>query len=110
MDDLFDWEESRRRKEEGMGRAEDNADEAWKAAALTAAYTAAKEMPYLITDDVVKRIPDTVRTHEMRAMGRVMLNAAKAGWIIKADTPGLPSSRPSLHHSPRTVWRSLIHG
>ncbi|MBO4228157.1 hypothetical protein [Bradyrhizobium neotropicale] len=49
-------------------------------------------------------------THEPRAMGPVMLRAAKLGWCRKANVASVPSRRRSLHASPRAVWESLIHG
>lgn len=96
-------------KREAMARVEAAANEAWKHAAIYAVLTAARTMRYLTSDDVMKLIPDTVATHELRALGPIMLYAARNEWIEKADVPGLNSTRPSLHASPRTVWKSLIY-
>jgi hypothetical protein len=107
-DDLFGWREGKRRKEASMADVEAHADEDWKAAALLAAKHTAEDLPYLTSDDVWALIPKTVKTHEPRALGPIMRDAAKAGWIEKAELPGRNSNRPTLHSSPRTVWKSLL--
>lgn len=106
--DLFDFDAAKRGRADGMARADEAADEDWKAAAEVAVITAAKALPLLTSDDVMRCIDPTVSTHELRAMGPVMMRAAKAGWIEKANLPGRLSQRPSLHASPRTVWKSLL--
>lgn len=104
--DLFD---AMAAKEEAMRRVDEHADDDWKAAAAMAALEAAQSLPELTSDDVIERIPDSFRTHELRALGPVMMRAAKWGWIVKADRAGRNSRRSSLHASPRTVWRSLLY-
>lgn len=74
-----------------------------------AALDAAMALPELTSDDVIERIPESFRTHELRALGPVMVRAAKWGWIAKSDRAGRNSRRASLHASPRTVWRSLLY-
>jgi hypothetical protein len=96
-------------KQEGMQRVDDNADEDWKLEADRAVLAVAEENLYLTSDDVMERIDPSVQTGELRAMGPVMLRAAKAGLIVKSEKPGRNSNRPSLHSSPRTVWKSLVY-
>lgn len=103
--DLF---AARAAKAEAMARVEEHADTSWKAAARQAVLNAARELPRFTSDDVMDRIGGEVSTHELRALGPVMLAAAKCGWIAKVDCAAVPSRRTSLHASPRTVWRSLI--
>lgn len=95
-------------KQEGMARVDDHAAEEWKREAIMAVYRTAIALPELTSDDVMRCINPDVRTHELRAMGPVMMRAAKFHWIVKADQPARNSERPSLHASPRTVWRSLL--
>jgi hypothetical protein len=99
----------KRGKDDGMGRADRNANEAWKQAADEAVLKTAREKPVFTTDDVLQRIPENVLTHEMRALGPVMLRAAKNGWIEKSLSPNRSSRRPTNHLRPLQVWDSLIH-
>jgi hypothetical protein len=96
-------------KQKGMQRVYGNASLAWKLEADKAALLAARELELLTSDDVYDRISSQVFVHDGRAMGHVMTNAAKREWIVKSNLPGRPSRRPSLHKSPRTVWRSLVY-
>lgn len=95
-------------KEISMQEVEDNANALWKAEAAAAVVKAASSLRYLTSDDVIVLIPDNVRTHELRAMGPVMKNAAREGIIVKSAQPGRNSARRSLHASPRTVWESCL--
>lgn len=110
MSDQMDLFAARVVRNEAMARVEANADEIWKAAAKDALYRSACELPVLTSDDVMDRLDGTASTHELRAMGPIMLAGARNGWIAKADCAAVPSRRASLHASPRTVWRSLIVG
>lgn len=105
---LFDFEAGKAAKAEGMARVEQAAEPEWKLAAYEAVLSVALEKQYLTSDDVVARMPVGVATHEWRALGPVMLKAARNGIIKKAPLPPINSARASLHCSPRTVWRSLI--
>jgi hypothetical protein len=93
----------------GMNRAERGANPKWKLAAAIAVADAAKQLPKLTTDDVLTFIDPNVCTHEMRALGPVMRNAAKDGWIVQAyELPKKCATRPSNHRRPLTVWKSLV--
>jgi hypothetical protein len=97
-------------KHEGMARAERAANPVWTRAAMEATLEAAKILPKLTTDDVLLMIDPSVSTHEMRALGPVMQNAAREGWIEKAQTlPVNCATRPSNHSRPLQVWRSLVY-
>lgn len=104
-DDLFDWAG----KEDGMGRVDENADVDWKAVADAAALEAARTHPEITTDDVVRLIPPTVTTHNLKALGPVMRRASRAGWIRPADKPGRPCARGARHASRLMVWTSLVY-
>ena len=79
--------------------------EAWKAMALEAVRLTAENNDEFIVD-VVWRYLDN-NPAELRAMGPVMLKAAKKGWIEKTDRFKL-SARVSAHRNPRVIWRSQI--
>jgi hypothetical protein len=106
--DLFDWAAARDGKKDGMARVEEHADKDWKEAAENAVVEAALASPLLTSDDVMIRIDPGVETHELRALGSVMLRAAKNGWIEKAPLPPVNCARPSRHCAPLTVWKSLL--
>lgn len=108
LSDQMDLFAARVVRNEAMARVEENANEAWKEAAKRALYRAACELPTLTSDDVMDRMDGVASTHELRAMGPIMLAGAKRGWIAKANCAAVPSRRASLHASPRTVWRSLL--
>jgi hypothetical protein len=98
-------------KKAGMSAADEAANEAWKAAADLALLQTAQACETLTRDDVEKRMPEGVTTHENRAWGPVMLRGARDGLIEKAnDLPWRNCTRPSRHHAPMQVWRSLICG
>jgi hypothetical protein len=96
-------------KDDGMRRAEEHANAAWRTAAYLAIYRAASELAYFTSDDVMTRIMSNAWTHELRALGPLMRKAAIHGWIEKAPVPARNSVRASLHCSPRTVWKSMIY-
>lgn len=94
-------------KADGMGRAAENAHEDWVAAAEAGVFQAARQLPAVTSDDVFDRIPDGITTHEHRAMGPVMLTAARSGWLIKTGEM-VPCRRPERHLGDVRVWRSLL--
>jgi nitrate reductase alpha subunit len=109
--DLFGGrEEGRRRRNASMEQADEAADAEWKAAFMNACYIAAKELRWLSTDDVFKRLPEGVDTHERRAAGPRMLEAVKNGWIRKSGLPNRETDRPTNHSRPLTVWESMLYG
>jgi len=101
-------DDGKRGKDDGMDRADRHANEAWKQAADEAVLRTAKEQPKLTTDDMLQRMPPGVKTHEMRALGPVMLRAAKNGWIEKSLNPYRMSTRKINHRRPLQVWDSLL--
>lgn len=95
-------------KDDGMQRVDGAADPAWKRAADVAVLGAALALPKLTSDDVHQRISPNVSTRDLRALGPVMVRAAKEGWIEKAYVPGRETTRPSSHRRPLQVWLSLV--
>ena len=102
-----------RAKRLGMKQVEDNANEVWIDFMLGLVWDVCRERRQFTTDDVWdlynQSSPQRPTTHELRAMGPVMNRAANEGMCKKANLPGIPSRRASLHASPRTVWDSLIY-
>ena len=121
MADLFGWEPPKRKpspppaivaKQAAMDQVEKNADEDWKAAMLIAVKVTAQRMRQFTSDDVFDTFDElgsTATTHEKRAFGPVMTEAAKLGYCRKADCAPRLSRRVSRHAAPLTVWDSLIY-
>ena len=95
-------------KAEGMDRAARHANPAWKQAAHEAVLVVARRQEFLTADDVMAAIGPGFHTHELRALGPVMLAAARCGWIEKAQLPPGNSNRAHCHRGLMTIWRSLI--
>ncbi len=94
-------------RDAALAQVEANADEAWKQAALAAIHEAARRFPAFIVDEVWPLIPPCFETHEGRAIGALMVQAKKAGWI--EPTPDFRASRVANHHAtPRRIWRSCV--
>jgi hypothetical protein len=105
---MTDDDEAEGAKAEAMARVERAADEAWKQAAYETVEKVARERPYLTADHVMENIPPDVHTHELRALGPVMLKAARNDVIEKAPVPAVNCTRANCHAAPLTVWHSLI--
>jgi hypothetical protein len=97
-------------RDRALEQVEQNADQAWKADALEAIRLTAERLPEFISDDVWEtpirhRTEHLAPAREDRALGPVMLAAARRGWIRKTDRV-----RPSVrsHLSGKPVWTSLI--
>ena len=98
-------------RDSAMAQVEDRAGEEWNEAALRAVRRTAEQMYELIVDDVWERMPTSVApTHDLRAMGPVMIRALNAGWIAKTETYR-HSKKLTSHGVPRRLWRSrLVEG
>lgn len=96
-------------KREGMARAKRAADPIWTFCATIAVFHAARENKWLTIDSVHAGIPFWITTHELRALGPIMLDAARRGWIMKSSILPVNTERGSRHAAPVTVWRSLIY-
>ena len=95
-------------KEEAINRVELNADPQWFDAAMRAVKRLALGRDTFTTDDVWEELQYVSNTtHEPRAMGAVMRNAAKTG-IITATSGYRTSQRSECHGRPVRVWSSTI--
>ncbi len=107
-DDLFDLAAARAARDNGMAQANENAEDQWKRAALACVHTVALRQASLVSDDVEKILREMpVETHEKRALGPIMLQARKKGWIESTGTY-VQSSQKQCHANTVTLWRSLL--
>lgn len=95
------------RRDEAIGRVEVHADAAWKRHVMKVIHGLATERSRFTTDDVWARLDPDHGTHEPRAMGAMMRQAAKAGIITPTDAYE-QSARPECHARPVRVWESVI--
>jgi hypothetical protein len=93
--------------EAAITQAEQNADQAWKEAALDAVQACATKHAFFTSDDVWAFIPEGFLTHENRAFGAVIRRAIKAGWMIPTGQ-FQKSLRVTNHSTYRPLWKSLI--
>lgn len=95
-------------RDEAMTRVEDHADNAWKDEAMRVVKRLAMNNAYITTDDVWRVMSQSTNTtHDPRAMGPIMRNAARLGWIERAGW-SQQSTRKECHARPIAVWRSLL--
>ncbi len=88
-----------------LDRVEAAASARWKEEALEAIFVTCCGRQTFISDDIWEAgsLPST---REDRALGPVMLRAARLGWCQKTQT-----ARPSVrsHLSGKPIWESLLH-
>lgn len=95
-------------RDESMARVEQHADDVWKREALAAVVRVARERGRFTTDDVWQALDGVeAGTHEPRAMGAVMRQAARQGWV-RATDGYVRSSRVACHARPLRVWESAL--
>jgi hypothetical protein len=81
----------------------DHAGEAWRAQALAIVERVARALPELTIEDVAPHVELTV---DRRALGAVMIEAKRRGWIVPE---GYVTSNAERHHKPIRLWRSRLH-
>jgi hypothetical protein len=95
-------------RDEALARVEQHANDAWKAEAMRAVVRVARERGRFTTDDVWQALGGLdVGTHEPRAMGAVMRQAARNGWV-RATDEYVKSGRAACHARPLRVWESGV--
>ena len=113
---LFDCQPSERSADRALSgddatqsaieRADRNADAAWKRMAWECLCLVARRQPELTADDVLELLEhQSVRTHNLAALGPVFQRAARAGLILNTDR--MVQSRIPRRHRKITVWKSL---
>ena len=107
-DDQQEFDFGEAGKQDGMDRAEQNANPDFHNAAVQAIYEHAKRNPK-VTINVVWPVLEAlgISTHENRASGPVMRDCAKRKWIRKTNTTET-TTRPTRRKGDVAVWESLI--
>jgi hypothetical protein len=106
-DELFNKAVADYNRDEALDRVERNAPDYWKSRAWAAIKQIAKTMELFTVDDVKKLLADVPPPHEPKAMGAIMTEARKLGWMVKV---GVVNSTSVTHHSGYvTQWKSLIY-
>lgn len=106
----FDRESARSARDHAIARVERHADDGFNDAALGAIVRVAQRDERFIVDAVWQELARTdaqLSTHERRAMGAVMLRAAREN-VIAPTEDFRASAQRHCHANPRRVWRSLI--
>jgi hypothetical protein len=106
---LFDVPAAIEARNQAIEQVETNAQPTWKLHCEAAIRWLAKTRPEFTTDDVWELMNQRLNPmpHEPRAIGAMMTNAAKAGWIAPTDRY-TPSARPECHRRPVKIWKSLL--
>ena len=107
---VYDPVAAARAKDYSMTQVKQHADHDWKVEAARIVRYLASTREEFTTDAVwylLEQFTD-VSTHEPRAMGPIMLAAAKNGQIRATDRT-TKSVRVVNHMRPIQVWRSLIY-
>ncbi|MEM1224570.1 MAG: hypothetical protein AAGJ40_02675 [Planctomycetota bacterium] len=90
-----------------IDRAEANADESWKSAAMECIAIAASTMEDFTADDILELLSNRPeKTHNLAALGPVMQKAKRIGWI--ANTGRMRQTRLAQRHRKLTVWQSRV--
>ena len=98
-------------KAEAIAQVRANASAEWCEAAMQAVRKCCERYGEFTTDEVCYEmiLSHAPTTHERRAMGAVMTDAAKAGLCVKAGRYR-NSERRECHSRPLAVWVSRIRG
>ena len=111
MPDPFDPSAGKAGKRDGMDRAELHADPEWKRIMLICVLEVAKRKPFFSTDDLERwrlvYFPNHT-THEHRAIGPIMREAAKLEYCVKT-LDWVESSQKINHQRPMRVWFSRVY-
>lgn len=97
------------RREDAIVRANRHADDQWKSLTFSIIRQLAESLPEFTTDHVwawLQEYPE-IHTHERRALGSMMRETYKSGWIEPTDRY-VNSQRPECHARPVKVWRSRL--
>lgn len=104
---VLDAEAAVEGKRDGMERVEVNADPEWKQDALLAVGEVAWRLEEFTSDDIwATGLP---KPAEARALGPILMQAAKKGWCEKTGR-SRPTSQASRHATDVAIWRSKLIG
>lgn len=92
-------------RDRALDQVDEAADARWKEHALECVRRTCEQLPDFISDDIWTT-GGLDSTREDRALGPIMLQAARLGWAVKTDRVR-PSARS--HGSGKPVWRSRLY-
>lgn len=96
-------------KQRAMRQVEEHAAKEWKSYALETVRKVTEARQEFTTDEVLAAMTDApVWTHELRALGPVMIAAKRAGFI-KPTNRFVKSESVSRHHTDKRVWSSNLY-
>ena len=105
----FDAKESASQRDDAEDRVERHADDEWKEAAFESVKTVARKKEFFTADDVQADLEHKpVETHELRALGPVMMRALKEKIAVQSGD-FTRTTQVKCHRMPRRIWRSLIY-
>lgn len=104
--DLFDEHAALIARNEAIARVEAHAEPAWKERALEVVKSLCESVPSFIVDDVWAT--GLRKPSEARALGAVILQAAKLGYCVGTDQ-FRPSAQVQCHGNYRREWKSLLY-
>jgi hypothetical protein len=104
---LFDRQAAIAGRDHGMHSVHQNAG-AWSIRAAHALRRCAQDHPDFIVDDVWRYMDPADVPHDGRAMGPILMTAARQGLILNTRRIRL-SDRSTSHRNPRPIWQSLIY-
>jgi hypothetical protein len=105
--DLLNLAAAMAARDEAVTRVGQHADPDWVEQTLDVIYCLAVSRSQITTDDIWQTVGEVAATHEPRALGAVMRQAARLGYV-KATDRYVPSARAACHARPVRVWESLI--
>jgi hypothetical protein len=105
--DLLDLAAAITARDNAVTRVGAHADPDWVEQTLDVIYCLAVSHDEITTDDIWQTVGEVAATHEPRALGSVMRQAARLGYVRATDRY-TPSARPACHARPVRVWASLI--
>jgi hypothetical protein len=95
-------------KQDALQRVEINADPLWRDVAYQCVVAVAQRTEEFHTDSVLSELAQyPVTTHEPRALGPVMMRAARDNIIVPTNRFE-KSAAVSRHCASKRIWRSLI--
>lgn len=97
--------------QEGMARADENADSRWKRETDAAIFAVARKMPEFTVDAVLaelESLPSPFETHNLAALGPRMKEVSKTLKYMTATERVQRSKRTIAHGNLHRVWKSNL--
>lgn len=97
-------------RSDALQRVDEHADPDWRDVAYRCVLAVARRLEHFTTDEVIDELANhpAITTHEPRALGPVMMRAARNN-VIAATDRFVKSNAISRHRAPKQVWRSLVY-